>query len=164
MIRQMTAQDIAHVQHIAHTTWLATYDDLIPKNLKMRFLDNSYSDMMLMKRLEKTILLILQHEDGPIGFINFTETDADGDAELISIHVLPHYQLQGYGKKLIRAMQEALTDTFQLFAYINHKNVNTCKFYETAGFRLIQVFEEQFEGHPVETAEYVFSFNQQNVD
>lgn len=159
MIRQMTAKDITLVQQIARTTWLATYDDHIPEDLKTRFLDQSYSDMMLMKRMEKTTILIIEQDKRPIGFINFTATDADGDAELISIYVLPAYQQQGFENKLIQSMLATLTDTSQLFAYVNNEDINSHKFYERAGFRLLQVFDEYFEGYPVQTAEYVFSFN-----
>lgn len=157
MIRPMTANDINKIQQIVRTTWQATYDNLIPEALQTRFLDNSYSDAMLLKRMEKTKLLVLQHNDNLIGFINFTETDADGDAELLAIHVLPDFQQNGFGKKLVDAMQEMLGNTLQLFTYIDERNSNR-HFYEKEGFQFLQVFDEYFEGLPIQTAEYVYRY------
>lgn len=162
MIRPMTVEDIVHVQRIAYATWQATYENLIPENLKNIFLDRSYSNMMLLKRMEKTTLLILEHEDVPIGFINFTKTDNDGDAELISIHVLPAYQRQGFGKELFNVMKSVLTNTSQLFVYIDVRNITGRNFYEKEGFSLLSILSEHFEGLPVETAEYVYTFQNEN--
>lgn len=158
MIRPMTANDMRQVQQIVRTTWQETYDNLIPESLQARFLESAYSDSMLLKRMEKTRLLVLQYDENLIGFINFTETDADGDAELLAIHVLPNFQRNGFGKRLVQAMQEMLVNTLQLFTYIDERNRNSRQFYEKEGFQLLQVFDEHFEGLPVQTAEYVYHY------
>ena len=55
MIRPMTAKDSMHVQQIACKTWSETYKDIIPAEIQKKFIDRSYSDAMLLKRMEKTM-------------------------------------------------------------------------------------------------------------
>lgn len=158
MIRPMTSKDIAYVQQIANETWLKTYDGILPQELQTRFIDRTYSDMMLMKRMEKTIMLIAESDGIPIGFANFTMIDEDGDTELTAMYVLPAFQRSGFGKQLTQTALSALSDAKQLFVYIDEQNFSGRNFYEKQGFQLVDTFPETFEGYPVETAQYVYTF------
>lgn len=158
MIRPMTSKDIAYVQQIAHETWLKTYDGIIPQELQTRFIDRTYSDMMLMKRMEKTIMLVAESDGVPVGFANFTTIDNDGDTELTAMYVLPAFQQSGYGKRLTQAALSILADAKQLFVYIDEQNFLGRTFYEKQGFQLVDTFPETFEGYPVVTAQYVYDF------
>lgn len=73
MIRLMTTQDSAHVQHIARLTWFETYKGLIPEDIQKKFIDRSYSHAMMLKRMERSTVLIAECEGNPIGFANFTK-------------------------------------------------------------------------------------------
>lgn len=158
MIRPMTSKDIAYVQQIAHETWLQTYDGIIPQELQTRFIDRTYSDMMLMKRMEKTTMLIAESNGVPIGFANFTMVDDDGDTELTAMYVLPAFQRSGFGKQLTQTAFATLAGAKQLFVYIDEQNIPGRTFYEQQGFQLVDTFSETFEGYPVETAQYVYVF------
>lgn len=157
MIRPMTSKDIEHVQQIAHITWRETYYGIIPEELQTIFLKHSYSDMMLLMRMKKTAMLIAESEGVPIGFANITKVDDDGDAELTAMYILPTHQQSGYGKKLFLNALSTLKSASQVFVYVDRKNTSGRAFYEKQGFKLLDIFEETFEGHPVETAQYVFS-------
>ena len=157
MIRPMTSKDIEHVQQIAHITWRETYYGIIPEELQTIFLEHSYSDMMLLMRMEKTAMLIAESEGVPIGFANITKVDDDGDAELTALYILPTHQQSGYGKMLFHNALSTLKSASQVFVYVDQKNTSGRAFYEKQGFTLLDIFEETFEGHPVETAQYVYS-------
>jgi len=152
----MVTKDIVHVQQIARVTWSDTYSDIFPEELQSRFIDRSYSNAMLMKRMEKTHFLIVECEGTPVGFANFTQVDNDGDSELTAMYILPTHQKSGYGKQLIQTALAMLTDAVQLFVFVEGRNTSGRAFYERQGFKLIEVFEEDFENHPVETAQYVY--------
>ncbi|AOV06652.1 GNAT family N-acetyltransferase [Sporosarcina ureilytica] len=156
MIRPMTSKDILYVQHIAVETWRATYENIIPADAQLRFLNQSYSDIMLLKRMEKTLMLIAECDGVPIGFANVTYIDEDGDAELTAMYILPTYQQSGYGHKLFQAALSHLAEAKQLFVYVDNQNVIGKNFYVKQGFQLLNTFSESFNGHPVETAEYVY--------
>lgn len=157
MIRPMTADDIGYIQHIAHVTWNDTYAGIIPEDIQTAFINRSYSDAMMMKRMEKTHMLVAECEQGtPIGFLNFTRKDEDGDSELTAMYILPSYQHSGYGKQLFDLTIKMLDGAKQLFVYVDSRNAVGRAFYEKQGFELLEVFEETFEGYPVETAQYVY--------
>lgn len=157
MIRTGTAQDIAAVQEIAHVSWNDTYQDIIPVNIQQSFLDKSYSVPMMEMRLKKTILLLAEHEGEPIGFANFTKLDDDGDSELIALYLKPEHQRNGYGKKLLDSGLTYLLDGSNLFVYVECENKKGRSFYEANGFEFLEEFEELFEGHPLQTAKYVYN-------
>lgn len=155
MIRRMTIQDISHVQQIAHETWKTTYEGILPEHLQTSFLNRAYSNEMMLKRMEKTCILIAECEGVPIGYANFTLADEDGDSELTALYILPSHQQTGYGGKLLQTALSLLPDAQQLFVYVDGRNQIGRSFYEKQGFQLLEVFDEEFEGHPVETAQYV---------
>lgn len=155
MIRTGTTEDISSVQEIAYISWSDTYEGIIPSPVQKSFLDKSYSFPMMEMRLKKTIMLLAEHEGQPIGFANFTKVDEDGDAELIAIYLKPEYQRNGYGKQLLSSGL-SLLDGSQLFVYVESQNTKGRHFYENNGFKLIEEFDELFEGYPVQTAKYVY--------
>ncbi|QTD39605.1 GNAT family N-acetyltransferase [Sporosarcina sp. Te-1] len=156
MIRPMTAGDIGHVQQIARITWNDTYQGIIPEDIQLDFLTRTYSDAMLRKRMEKTCVLIAEYEGVPIGFLNYTKEDEDGDSELTAMYILPTYQQAGFGKRLMEYALHSLRTAKQLFVYVDGRNEMARAFYERQGFQLLEEFEEYFEGYPVETAQYVY--------
>lgn len=157
MIRPMTYKDIKHVQQIVRVTWGETYDNILSEEHQIRFLDHSFSDMMLMMRMERTFVLIAECNGVPVGFANFTKIDEDGDAELTAMYILPTHQQSGYGKKLFHATLSVLENASQLYVYVDKRNANGRAFYEKQGFKLLDVFPETFEGQPVETVRYVYT-------
>ncbi len=160
MIRQMIEEDIAAVQHIARETWKDTYQELLPETVQKKFLDSAYSTPMLLKRMEKTEFLIAERNGRPVGFFNMTRIDTDGDVELTALYILPEYQRQGIGKELFVGCFSLLSQAQQLFVYVDDLNDPAKAFYEKLGFELLEVFDEYFEGVPVETAQYVYLIQQ----
>lgn len=156
MIRATTLEDISTVQQIAKISWNETYKDIIPNTIQELFLEKAYSNMMLAKRIERTIFLLAECNGEPVGFANFTYVDEDGDAELTAIYILPEYQKSGYGKRLLQAGLEKMQTGRQLFVYVESENKGARLFYENLGFECLEEFDEYFEGHPLSTAKYVY--------
>lgn len=156
MIRTGTSADITSVQEIAKISWNDTYAGIIPSTVQQSFLDKSYSTPMMEMRLKRTIILLAEHEGQPIGFANFTKVDEDGDAELIAIYLKPEFQRSGYGKQLLNSGLSYLLNGNHLFVYVESENKKGRNFYEANGFEFLEEFEELFEGHPLQTAKYVY--------
>ncbi|MBE1555147.1 GNAT family N-acetyltransferase [Sporosarcina limicola] len=163
MIRLMTAMDSVHVQQIARKSWSNTYKGIIPEEIQKKFIDRSFSNAMMIKRMEKTTVLIAECEGIPVGFANFTKTDTDGDSELTAMYILPSHQQIGYGEKLFEYTLSMLKGARQLFIYVDGRNTFERSFYEKQGFKLLEVFNEYIEGYPVETAQYVYYIHNPNL-
>ncbi|SIT89447.1 GNAT family N-acetyltransferase [Edaphobacillus lindanitolerans] len=155
MIRLMTPNDINTVRQIAEISRRRSYEEILPAQALESSLNRDYSPQMLMKRMEKTTMLIAEHEGKPVGFANFTRVDEDGDAELTAFHLLPQYAGTGFGDRLIEAGVAGLEGGLRLFAYVEGPISEACTFFEGCGFELVDEFEELFEGYPTLTAQYV---------
>ncbi len=156
MIRPTTMQDISKVQHIAKASWSVTYRNIFPKDVQTTILEKAYSSMMLAKQFEKSIFLLAEYNEKPIGFASFTPVDEDGDAELTAIYILPEYQQLGYGKQLMEAGLAKMPEGKQLFIYVESDNDKARLFCEDFGFEYLEEFEEYMEGHLINTAKYVY--------
>ncbi|WP_271853571.1 GNAT family N-acetyltransferase [Planococcus maritimus] len=161
MIRTGTPADIESVREIAHISWNDTYEGIIPSPIQQKFLEQSYSTPMLEMRMERTILLLAEQDGQAVGFANFTKVDEDGDAELIAMYMKPEHQRSGFGKQLLSDGLSRLKGGQQLFVYVESDNQKGRNFYEANGFLLLEEFEELFEGHPLQTAKYVFDLSSQ---
>ncbi|WP_040225258.1 GNAT family N-acetyltransferase [Bhargavaea cecembensis] len=155
MIRLMTPNDIETVRQIAEISRRRAYEGVLPATAQQMSLDRDYSAPMLMKRMEKTTMLIAEHEGRPVGFANFTRVDEDGDAELTAFHLLPQFEESDLGSRMIEAGVARLEHGLRLFAYVEGPNESACAFFESCGFELLEEFEELFEGYPTLTTQYV---------
>ncbi len=152
----MTLNDIVAVKQIAKITWNDTYEGIIPTKIQNLFIERSYSNAMMMKRLEKTAVYVAIHNNEVVGFANFTRIDEDGDSELTAIYLLPSHQHLGYGKQLLSEGLRNIKDANQLHVYVESENRKGRAFYERNNFTYIEEFDEYFEGHPLSTAKYVY--------
>ncbi len=152
----MKQDDIAAVQQIAKISWNDTYKGIIPDDIQNLFIERTYSNGMMMKRLEKTSMYVALHNEEIVGFANFTRVDEDGDVELTAIYLLPSHQHLGYGKYLLNEGLQNIQNAHQLFVYVESENHKGRAFYERNNFVCIEEFDEVFEGHPLSTAKYVY--------
>lgn len=157
MIRSGTMNDVATVREIAHISWKDAYEGIIPSTIQTSFINKSYSNAMMEMRLKKTILLIAEQDGEPVGFANFTKVDDDGDAEVIAMYLKPAFQGNGLGRQLLQSGLSYLMDGSQLFVYVESQNHKGRCFYEANDFSLVEEFDEYFEGHPIQTAKYVYT-------
>ncbi len=156
----MIEEDIAAVQHIAYDTWKDAFTELLPESVQQNYLAGAYSAPMMAKRMEKTEILIAESDGRPVGFLNMTFVDQDGDSELTALYILPEYQRRGIGRELFKGALSLLEGASRLYIYVDDLNDPAKAFCESLGFELLDVFDEEFEGVPVETAQYVYALRQ----
>lgn len=147
MIRKMDVNDIAAVRQVAAESWHDTYEGIIPREIRERFLEAAYSPTSLKMRLEQSILYVAEQNGSVVGFANFFRLPEPGDAELSAIYLLPACQGQKLGTALLESGISGLTDTERLYITVERDNGNARRFYEARGFSTIAEFEEDFDGH-----------------
>ncbi|MFC7364416.1 MULTISPECIES: GNAT family N-acetyltransferase [Bhargavaea] len=146
MIRKMQEKDIPAVRQVAAESWHDTYGEIIPREIRERFLATAYSPASLQKRLEKSTLYVAEHQGTIVGFANFFRLPETGDAELSAIYLLPACQGQGLGTALLESGIGEL-DAERLYLTVERDNENGKRFYEARGFSAVDEFEEDFGGH-----------------
>lgn len=101
IIREMKKEDTKQVQDVAQKSWHSTYDGIIPRNIQENFLKVAYSDEMMEKRLNESLIFVAVMENKIVGFANFTTVNNAGQAELSAIYLYPNYQGKGIGTALL---------------------------------------------------------------
>lgn len=135
-VRSATITDIDDIRRIAHETWHATYDGLIPERDIRAFLQSNYNPA----QLERTVSamgdgLLLADLDGmPVGYAMISR-DRDGNAQLWTIYVLPSEQRRGAGTALWEAALEHARNLGlpRIVLWVLEENQPARAFYERQG-------------------------------
>lgn len=155
----MTKYDIFGVQHVAKISWNDTYNGIIPRKIQEAFLSQAYSEDMLKHRLETSTILVAEEHDQIIGFINFSFKNEISEAELIAMYLLPDYQRKGIGKALFEDGIFALKNAQRLFVSVESDNQKGCSFYKKRGFQIVDVFDDDFDGHILKTTRMLLTMS-----
>jgi ribosomal protein S18 acetylase RimI-like enzyme len=156
VIRNMRKDDIPHVQHIAQTSWNYTYEGMIPRKIQDSFLKSAYNDEMMKKRLESSLILVVENKSELVGFANFSPVKEDGEAELLAIYLHPRYHGNGVGTALLNEGIKALKGVKKLFVNVEKENMIGSIFYKAKGFTVASEFDDDFQGYTLKTVQLVF--------
>lgn len=150
IIRKMLEADIPDVQYVAKKSWNATYQGIIPEDVQNSFLKVAYSDEMLKKRLDQ-IIFVAEHDEKIIGFINLKETEQPNTYDLSAIYLLPDYQGKRIGSRLIAHSIEPIKNFEKIFLEVEKDNINAVNFYKKLGFKIVDEYNDDFDGHILRT-------------
>ncbi|QED47947.1 GNAT family N-acetyltransferase [Cytobacillus dafuensis] len=156
-IRKMTVEDIPQVQKVAKTSWNHTYDGIIPKDIQENFLKSAYNDEMMKRRIDQSFIYVSEVDGEIVGFANFSPVKEDRQMELGAIYLLPDYQGKGIGSALLHEGIKHAKDVSQVFINVEKDNKIGKAFYDAKGFKLVSEFEENFDGHLLNTVKMVLN-------
>lgn len=151
IIRTMEKKDIEGVQEAAATSWHTTYEGIIPRVVQDRFLSAAYNKEMLARRMERSIMLVAEGEGRITGFANFTPVNEMGASELAAIYLLPEMQGTGIGTALLERGMGMLPGLTVLEVTVEKDNDIGLQFYTAKGFTIVGEFEEDFDGHMLQS-------------
>ncbi|NJD10121.1 MAG: GNAT family N-acetyltransferase [Gemmatimonadetes bacterium] len=139
LVRCWAPTDVPSVRHIAWTTWLATYAGFIPEADMRAFFDEYYTPGILAAYCadEHARGFLAESEAVAAGFAKTVLNRQDGRFYLSSLYVLPEYQGQGIGSRLLRASEEfALTlGATEVWLGVMTQNTASVEWYRRIGFR-----------------------------
>ena len=150
IIRPIEEADIPKVQNVAKESWNATYQGIIPEEVQNNFLKVAYSDEMLKKRLNQ-IIFVAEHDEKIVGFINLKETEQANTYDLSAIYLLPDYHGKGIGSRLIAHSIESIKNFEEIFLEVEKDNINAVNFYKKLGFKIVDEYNDDFDGHILRT-------------
>ena len=146
LVRQWKVEDLPSVQHIAWTTWLASYGSFIPEADMRSFFDLYYTvDTLREFCTSQTARGFLADVDStPVGFAKTNYESSKKRFYLNSLYILPEHQGKGVGAKLLRASEEfALSlNAHEVWLGVMTQNVAALDWYKRIGFQFVN--EEPF--------------------
>ncbi|MFD1848567.1 GNAT family N-acetyltransferase [Oceanobacillus bengalensis] len=154
LIRKMLITDISQVQDVAMKSWNATYDGIIPLEMQNNFLESAYNDEMMKKRVQHSFILVAEVNGMIVGFSNFSQV-SHGKADLSAIYLYPEYQGKGIGTALLYIGIENLDSAREIYIDVEKENSIGRTFYEAKGFEVVKEFDDNFDGHILQTIRMV---------
>ncbi|WP_197046578.1 GNAT family N-acetyltransferase [Oceanobacillus salinisoli] len=155
IIRLMTKKDISQVQHVAKTSWNNTYEGIIPLEIQNEFLKNAYSSKNMKRRLKYTTVFVAEVDGKIVGFANYSPVSRDGSTILGAIYIYPEYQGKGIGSAFLKEGMEELGDVREIQLNVEKNNTIGMRFYRAKGFVKVKEYEEDFDGHILQTVKMV---------
>ena len=144
LIREAATPDVEAILQIAHQTWWPTYEPLLGKEQVAYMLGELYTTEKITRQIEETqqTFLLLTEDGHSVAFAAYSPREEDADIyKLHKLYCLPVTQGKGYGKILINAVADKVTEAGKSTLDLNVNRYNNAKsFYEKMGFEV--VYEE----------------------
>ncbi|WP_214892325.1 GNAT family N-acetyltransferase [Exiguobacterium sp. H66] len=136
-IREAIPTDAARIHDIAITSWMDTYEEIYSESSKAHFVQEAYPQEKVVRAIrtaeeargEYFNVAIIEEEI--VGFIH--AIDVDGTWEIVRLYVLPKYQQNGIGRKLIRELEHQGASPIEV--YVESRNYKARQFLVSFGFR-----------------------------
>lgn len=151
IIRKMTQEDIVKIQDIARKSWHATYEGIIPPHIQENFLNVAYSDQMMERRLNHSLIYVAEVNQQAVGFANYSPINENDEVELAAIYIYPDFQGAGVGTALLQKGINEIDRIKAILIDVEKENKIGTTFYNAKGFKVIEEFDDDFDGHLLKT-------------
>ncbi|MFJ7953367.1 GNAT family N-acetyltransferase [Lysinibacillus sp. NPDC096418] len=119
---------------------------MIPRPIQDKFLQNAYSTNRLMQRFQSSPFFVAELNGKLVGFAHFSHVK-EGQSELFAFYLMPEIQGQGIGTALLQHGIQMLQGAKTLIICVEKDNLKGIHFYNAKGFKILDEFEDTFDGH-----------------
>jgi ribosomal protein S18 acetylase RimI-like enzyme len=140
-LRFADIHDINKIVLLAQQIWPATYRNILSAEQINYMMDLFYSPASLKKQIkeDKHSFILIEDEEGYLGFASYSKTKPEGVFKLHKIYVLPTLQGKGIGKAMIDFIVKNIQPLGATRLQLNVNRHNKARsFYERLGFSVIQ--------------------------
>ena len=140
-LRFADIHDINTIGFLAQQIWPSTYKNILPAEQIEYMMDLFYSPASLKKQMkeDKHAFILIEDEEGSLGFASYSKISATGIYKLHKIYVLPALQGKGIGKAMIDFIATNIKPLGATALQLNVNRHNKARsFYERLGFTVIQ--------------------------
>lgn len=155
LIRKVTQEDIRKIQSIARKSWHATYEGIIPIDIQENFLNTAYSDQMMERRINYSLVYVAEADQQVVGFANYSPVNESGEVELAAIYIDPDHQGAGIGTALLRKGIKEINGVKAIYIDVEKENKIGKNFYIAKGFTVIKEFDDDFDGYMLKTVRMI---------
>ncbi|MBC2885030.1 GNAT family N-acetyltransferase [Ochrobactrum sp. CM-21-5] len=147
-VRSATEADLKAVHELLVSTWHATFDDILGREMVDAITGQWHSLAALKANLKKPYseFVVADNGEGSIDGMAFASQTEAGKASLHQLYVRPDAQVQGVGTMLLAEIEMAFPDVRKIRLEVIEKNARALKFYERKGY--VQVGRNDDWGEP----------------
>ena len=140
-IRFADIEDINTIGFLAQQIWPHAYGNILSADQLEYMLNLFYSPSALKTQMlgQKHVFIIIEEEDGPLGFASYARLGDSSTFKLHKIYVLPNQQGKGLGKAIVDFIVNEIKPHQATALQLNVNRNNKAKsFYERLGFTVIK--------------------------
>jgi ribosomal protein S18 acetylase RimI-like enzyme len=142
IIRQWRREDLESVQRVTWETWIATYLSFIPEKDLRTYFDLHYNLEALSKLFHSEFVngCVAVVEGTVAGYAKTKLNREENRFYISSLYVLPSYQGQGLGMKLLRAAEECAMSYHvdRVWLGVMAQNIGALAWYRKIGFDFVE--------------------------
>ena len=144
-IHKAKVEEVTEIKKLLFETWTSTYSKIYSLEAVNLVTSKWHSIKLLTKQIEDSSSCFIVAKDGNkiVGMCNAALTPEDGVINIQRLHVLPKYQRQGIGSKLINEATIAFQKIHKISLEVEKQNCNALAFYKRHGYK--EVGEKVFK-------------------
>jgi ribosomal protein S18 acetylase RimI-like enzyme len=140
-------EDIAAIKSVLAATWRDTYSSFLPEACIAHAAAQWHSPKVLEAELGRASTFAGVARDAAAGVVGMVTAHSHDDLLVIArLYVLPEFQRQGIGEKLIEASCRAFPQSRRVRLHVEEQNPKGRAFYRKLGFRQIGVQVDDVAG------------------
>jgi len=147
-IREAVPTDARRIHDIAIASWMDAYQEIYSSSSRTHFMNEAYPQEEVVRAIRMAeesrgeYFIVATIDDEIVGFAHAMEVD--GVWEIIRLFVLPDYQQNGIGRKMIKELEQL--GAAPLEVYVESRNYQARNFLISYGFQEVSESSEEVFG------------------
>lgn len=135
-VRSASEADLKAVHELLVSTWHATFDDILGREMVNTVTHQWHSVAALKANLKKPYseFVVADNGEGGIDGMAFASQTGEGKASLHQLYVRPEVQVQGIGTMLLAEIEMAFPSVNTMRLEVIERNAKSVRFYERKGY------------------------------
>jgi ribosomal protein S18 acetylase RimI-like enzyme len=163
-IRQVNEHDDRlAISRVYEASWKSAYKDIIPQAYLDGIPEGRWAQIADHPAWRTLVMLDGGKIVGTASYCASRFADMDGYGEIVSLYLLPEYFGKGYGKRLLQAAVDGLTQMgyADVFLWVLEDNAKARRFYECFGFEAGGAYlDDDIGGKRLREIQYIYHVRQ----
>jgi len=136
-IHKAKVEEVAEIKKLLFETWTSTYSKIYSHEAIRIITSEWHSIKLLTKQIKDSSSCFIVAKEGAkiVGMCNAALTPEGAIINIQRLHVLPQYQRQGIGSKLINEVTKAFLKIHKISLEVEKQNHNAFAFYKRHGYK-----------------------------
>lgn len=155
--KKLYVSDSEKVRELLDSMWEETYVDCLTPQAMQKFSENWDELVEQSEEQEQNVAIVAAFDEKDIVGIAIARKIDDETAEIKRLYVLPRYQGQGIGRRLLTDILIAFSEVQTISLLVETQNSPAISFYEKFNFQKQETLTKEKNGMPLQLRKLVIS-------
>jgi len=146
-IDRARTEDLSGIKSLLAVAWRDTYSSFLPESVIAKVAAEWHSREVLEAELNRHATFAGVARSSSAGIVGMITAHSDGELLIVArLYVLPAFQRQGIGERLMRESCRAFPQSRRIRLHVEEQNPKGRAFYRKLGFREVEVRTDEIAG------------------